>query len=437
MADTTRGAGLAPAVTRGDCLIIAGHGRLVAHVLERDDLVIGRDPACDLVIDHPTLSRRHARLRLGPPMSIQDLGSTNGVRVSRRTANGGDPVALEPGESFHIGGFSFNVVGRADVELSADLRSGRLRVEDPTPAGVPPFVRDVALNGTNVLILGESGVGKEVLAETVHGLSGRAGPLVRINCAAFADALIDNELFGHDKGAFTGAAASKPGLLESAQGGTVFLDEIGELALATQAKLLRAIESHEILRVGSVRPIKIDVRFVAATNRDLPREVAAKRFRHDLYFRLDGITLVVAPLRERRSRIAPLAMRFLDAAQPNIRLTPAALAALDGYAWPGNVRELKAVVERAVLLARGRDIDVRHLVFSPLVEAEPSHHDELADDDHAIAQLSPELRAQREQLIEALRRATGNQTRAAKALGISRTTLVNRLRLFHIARPRS
>ena len=454
MADTTvKGTG-GPAAGRGDFVLVAGHGQLITHELDKDEIVIGRDPACDLRLDHPNLSRRHALLRLGPPLTIQDLGSTNGVRVSRKTTHGGDPIALEAGESFHIGGFSFNVVGRAHSEAESSNRSGRdrLRVDDPTQGGVPSFVRDVAMSGTSVLIQGESGVGKDVLAETLHALSGRDGELARINCAALSEALVESELFGYEKGAFTGASGSKVGLLESAQGGTVFLDEIGELPLATQAKLLRAIESREVLRIGSIRPIKIDVRFIAATNRDLPTEVGAKRFRQDLYFRLDGITLMIPPLRERRDRIAALAVRFFEAAVAktgkSARLAPEMFAALHGYDWPGNVRELKAVIERGLLLSRGNELAVRHLAFTPRIDGAstpavvaatataPATISEATDDDPGLAHLSPEERDQRRELIAALEKFSGNQTRAAKALGISRTTLVNRLKVFRIARPR-
>jgi two-component system response regulator AtoC len=436
----------------GDFLMVAGHGQLITHVFVKTEVVIGRDPACDVAIDHPTLSRRHCVLRLGPPLTIQDLESTNGVRVSRQTTHGGPPISLEPGETFHIGGFSFNVVSRDLTESTSSHKSGRdrLRVDDPTVDGVPPFVRDVAASATSVLILGESGVGKDVLAETLHVLSGRVGELARVNCAALAEPLIESELFGHEKGAFTGAAGSKVGLLESAQGGTVFLDEIGELPPSIQAKLLRAIESREVLRIGSIRPIKIDVRFTSATNRDLPAEVAAKRFRQDLYFRLDGITLVIPPLRERRDRISSLAVQFLEAgarklSRPPARIAPDVFAALQDHDWPGNVRELKAVLERGLLLARGGELGVRHLAFSPRLDggASPSPPTQVAvaggsadEDDPLLAQLTPEQRQQRRELIEALERFSGNQTRAAKALGISRTTLVNRLKLFRISRPR-
>ncbi len=436
------------AAQRGDFVIVAGHGQLFTHTLDKDEIVIGRDAVCDLRIDHPALSKRHAILRLGPPVTIQDLGSTNGVRLSRQTHRGGERMALEPGESFHLGGFSFNVLEREHAHTSSSNRSGRdrLRVVDPTREGVPPFVRDVALSTTSVLILGESGVGKDVLAETLHVLSNRAGELARVNCAALAEALIENELFGHEKGAFTGASTSKVGLLESAQGGTVFLDEIGELPLGIQAKLLRAIESREVLRIGAIRPVSIDVRFIAATNRDLPAEVGAKRFRHDLYFRLDGITHVIPPRRERRDLIPALAARFLEAAvrragRPEARLSPNVFAALTSYDWPGNVRELKAVMERALLLARGGAIDVRHLAFSPRLATASATVATVAavrvDDDPLLAQLTAEERVQRRELLDALERCSGNQTRAAKLLGIARTTLVNRLKLFRINRPRS
>lgn len=451
MGNTTVKGGGAGGLAQGDFILVAGHGQLITRVVDKDTIVIGRDPSCDIAIDHPHLSRRHATLRLGPPLTIQDLGSTNGVRVSRTTTRGGDPIVLEPGESFHIGGFSFNVIGRGHAEASSSNRSGRdrLRVDDPTTAGVPPFVRDVARSTTSVLIQGESGVGKDVLAETLHALSGRQGDLARINCAALSEALIESELFGYEKGAFTGASGSKVGLLESAQGGTVFLDEIGELPLSTQAKLLRAIESREVLRLGSIRPIKIDVRFIAATNRDLPTEVGAKRFRQDLYFRLDGITLVIPPLRDRRDRIPALAMRFFDMAleksAKRATLAPEVFVALHGYDWPGNVRELKAVIERALLLSRGNEIGARHLAFTPRVDgasapavvAAAAIAPIVIADDPALAHLSAEEREQRRELIAALEKFSGNQTRAAKALGISRTTLVNRLNLFRIARPRS
>ncbi len=417
-------------MSTGDFLLVAGKGAFSTHALDRPALTIGRDRGCDIVIDDPSLSRRHATLRLGPPTTIQDLGSTNGVRVGGQLVKGGEPIALAPGEGFQIGSFACLIAAGDQGGATSSRRSGteRLRVEDPTIEGVPGFVRDVARTATSVLVLGETGAGKDVLAESLHVLSGRSGELARVNCAALAEPLIESELFGHEKGAFTGAAGTKVGLLESAQGGTVFLDEIGELPLATQAKLLRAIESREVLRIGSIRPIKIDVRFIAATNRDLPAEVAAKRFRQDLFFRLDGITLTLPPLRERAHRIRGLASGFLAQTGSGRSLSLDALEALEAHDWPGNVRELKAVIERAVLLSRGGVIGARHLAFSPRVAPAAPVADAFA--------LTAEQRTERERILAALEQAAGNQTRAAKELGVSRSWLTNRLRLYRIDRPR-
>ncbi|MBL8620078.1 MAG: sigma 54-interacting transcriptional regulator [Myxococcales bacterium] len=436
-------------------LLVAGEGTFATHVLGGGDLVIGRGEGCDVRLDHRVLSRRHAILRAGPPRTIQDLGSTNGTRVGGEQHRGGAPVPLAANDSFHIGPFSFVVVaGAASDNRSLSARDAT-RIVDPTPAGVPRLVRDVAATLTNVVILGETGVGKEVLAETVHALSGRSGAITRINCAALSDTLLESELFGHEKGAFTGAAAQKAGLLESADRGTVFLDEVGELPLSIQAKLLRAIEHREVLRIGATRPVPVDVRFVAATNRDLPAEVTAGRFRRDLFFRLDGMTLVIPPLRERVHLIGPLALGFLEAAgkragvQP--RLDGAVLAALEAYPWPGNVRELRAVIERAVLLAGAGPIGVRHLSFTrslatdepPAVAAPPvagagrARPATPADDAPALVGLDPEQRAERARIIAALEDCAGNQTRAARALGMARTTLANKLGLYRIPRPRT
>ncbi len=431
-----------PTAETSSLLIVAGKNTCTTHVLGGRDLVIGRAEDCDVRIEHRALSRRHAILRVGAPCAVQDLGSTNGTRVAGAYRHGGEPVALRANDSFHIGPFSFVLVSRspgADASMSA---RDALRVVDPTPDGVAPLVRELAAGASNVIILGETGVGKEVLAETLHRLSGRSGPLVRINCAALSDSLLESELFGHEKGAFTGAAAQRIGLLEAAGQGTVFLDEVGELPLAIQAKLLRAIEQREVLRIGSTRPIPIDVRFVAATNRDLPAEVEAGSFRRDLFFRLDGVTLVVPPLRERRSFIGPLALEFLAAARERTaaaaRVDPEVLRALDDYSWPGNVRELRAVIDRAVLLARGGDIAVRHLAFARVVEPPPPPPPPpAADDTAAVLGLDAEQRAERARIVAALEACAGNQTRAAQRLGMARTTLSGKLASYRIPRPRT
>jgi DNA-binding NtrC family response regulator len=426
-----------------DTLLVAGPGQLITHRLVKSEIVIGRAPDCDLVIDHAALSRRHAVLQL-KPLTLRDLGSTNGTRLGATVLTGGEAVALQAGDTFHIGPFSFMTIAS---KVPADSGTGdRLVIEDPTPTGVAPLIREIAASGVSTLVLGETGVGKEVLASTLHELSGRKGPFMRINCAALSESLLESELFGHDKGAFTGAVTARAGLLEAAEGGTVFLDEVGELPLSIQAKLLRAVEAREILRLGSTRPVKIDVRFVAATNRDLPQEVSAGRFRHDLYFRLDGVSLRIPPLRDRAGKIAPLALGFLEEAgrrlNRTLRASPALIAALEAHSWPGNVRELKAVIERAVLLASGGELAPKHLAFSPQAEAprapvESSSSPAIAlDDTTDLSFLTAEQREDRERVIAALEACVGNQTRAAKQLGISRTTLVNKLGLYRIPRPR-
>jgi two-component system, NtrC family, response regulator AtoC len=309
---------------------------------------------------------------------------------------------------------------------------------------VTPVVRDIARSGANVLILGETGVGKEVLAGTLHDLSERTGPMTRINCAALSESLLASELFGHEKGAFTGAVAQKVGLLETADKGTVFLDEIGEMSLEIQAKLLRVVENRELLRLGSTRPTPIEVRFVAATHRDLVADIEAGRFRRDLFFRLDGVELVIPPLRERRSAIARLARQFLADAcarekRSNLALEPSALAALEAHSWPGNVRELKAVIERAILLARGSAITPKHLAFTRRM-AEPVRPATSAPPARAadpLAELTEDQRSERARLVQALEDCGGNQSRAAKQLGISRTTMVTKLGFYRIKRPRA
>jgi two-component system response regulator AtoC len=439
----------------GGVLLVAGDGQFSTHELTGTDVVIGRGEGCDVVIDHKSLSRRHAVFRPGLSPTVQDLGSTNGTLVGGEVRHGGEPVALGRGEGFRIGPFSFVIVGSAQVERSVSLTgSDLLRVIDPTPTAIPRMVRDFAASAASVLILGETGVGKEVLASTIHGLSARTGEMTRINCAALTESLLESELFGHEKGAFTGAGAQKVGLIEAAHQGTVFLDEVGELPLGIQAKLLRAVEHREILRLGSTRPIAIDVRFIAATNRDLPAEVAAGRFRRDLYFRLDGVTLVIPPLRERRGLIGPLALRFLEAAQPRdaskpVRLGADVLTALEAYGWPGNVRELKAVIERAIVLARGGDVAVKHLQFArspggstppataPAPASVPPASIPPPAADAGSEVLDDEARADRDRVLKALDDCAGNQTRAAKQLGMSRTAFVTKLRIYRIPRPRT
>jgi DNA-binding NtrC family response regulator len=300
----------------------------------------------------------------------------------------------------------------------------------------------VAAGDIGILILGETGAGKDVLASHVHQASRRAqGPFVRINCAALAESLIESELFGHEKGAFTGSTGAKLGLLETARGGTVFLDEVGEIPLGIQAKLLQVIEQKQVTRVGGLTPHPIDVRFVAATNRDLERESERGTFRQDLYFRLAGFTVVMPPLRERRDEILPLAIHFLSRVQPAsaVRFSPEAEELLTSYSWPGNVRELRHVIERAVLLCSGSLVTPDHLPAEKMrstlvVRTAPA--EALPTTDETLPPLPPDKQRERDRILEILTEVGGNQSEAARRLGVSRSTLIVRIEEFGLRRPR-
>ncbi len=319
------------------------------------------------------------------------------------------------------------------------------------------FVKLIAAGDLGVLLLGETGVGKEVIAEEVHKLSRRsAGPFVRLNCAALSEQLLESELFGHEKGAFTGADKSKPGLIETASGGTVFFDEIGELSMNLQVKLLRVIEEKQALRVGGVKPRALDVRFVAATNRDLEQQAKQGGFREDLYYRLAGATVILPPLRERPADIEPLARMFLQNTSVHLgrhapEIHPDARALLLSYRWPGNVRELRNVIERAALICGSEAIGVAHLpstirnggggdagdprsfagttqTIPPPLLSRPGVTTEIAHD----AVIDPE----HQRIVEVLTACGGNQSRAAKELGLSRAALIRRLEKIGVIRPR-
>ena len=410
---------------RGDGrLLVTGGDTVLSFPLRSDEVTIGRAPECDIVLPHDALSRRHARLRLAPTLTIEDLGSRNGTRIRGVLLEPKAPAPLVVGEAFQIGRFHFLVARMRSEPSFASIRDATLRVVDPTPSAVPAFVRDLATSPLSILLSGETGVGKEVLAQTIHELSQRTGALVRVNCAAIAPSLVESELFGHEKSAFTGASQTRVGLIEAAQGGTVFLDEVGELPEPLQAKLLRVIETREITRLGAVIPIALDVRFVAATNRDLATEVAERRFRSDLFYRLDGATLFIPPLREHRDRIGPLARKFLTTNARTEILDAAVLARLEAHDWPGNVRELKAVIERAMVLAGDQPLRPRHLAIRQ-VQTKPAPV--AASNDESL---------ERQRIVDALDACAGNQTRAAKLLGISRATLVTKLSIHRIQRPR-
>ena len=305
------------------------------------------------------------------------------------------------------------------IRIGQQERGFGLITEDPGMQELLATVARVAPSDLPVLIQGESGTGKELVARAIHIASPRSKqPFVAINCAAMAEGLLESELFGHEKGSFTGAVLRKPGLFEVADKGVLFLDEIGEVSSGVQVKLLRAIETREILRVGSTRPVRIDVRIVSATNKNVKTEMQEGRFREDLYYRLNGVTIRLPPLRERRGDIPLLARHFLDRFGPKKQLTPRALQTLTAYAWPGNVRELQMVIHRAAILASKDVIDADDL---PLDVRDQGWKSAAVRTDMSLADI------EREYIETILRQNEGHRGKTARALGIDPKTLYNKL----------
>jgi transcriptional regulator with PAS, ATPase and Fis domain len=279
----------------------------------------------------------------------------------------------------------------------------------------------------SLLLQGETGTGKDVLAQFIHHSSSRRnGPFIPVNCSAIPEALIESELFGHEQGAYTDARAAKKGLFEAADGGTLFLDEIGDMSPQMQAKLLRAVEKRSFRRLGGLQDIEVDVRIVAATNRDLAAAVRGGRFRLDLYHRLSVIEIVIPPLRERRDGILPLAEHFLSLHRRKMAFSPKAVSRLMSHDWPGNVRELRNVVERAAMLEDGDVIEASDIEFTMTrASSEPAE----SRSDLSLASV------EREAIERALAQAHGNQTAAAALLGITRDILRHRMKKFGLLKP--
>lgn len=432
------------------------------ELIPGSSLLIGRTAEADIVIDDSSVSRQHARLFIGSRIELEDLGSSNGTtlvrdehaEVEESTASNTGPLPphqrteVRPGDVIRIGMTVMAIQHRGkpiSLMPTASSTSGPIRL-DPEMLRTHALVQRAASTEISILILGDTGVGKEVMAESIHRHSPRAGhTFLKLNCAALTASLLESELFGHERGAFTGAHATKAGLLESANGGTVFLDEIAELPLSTQAKLLRVLEERTVIRVGATKPKRINVRFIGATNRDLAQQVRAGEFRSDLYYRIAGLVVRIPPLRERPSEIEPLALHFFKelsrgCGKPEVRLTRAALDKLKTYAWPGNVRELRNVIERATLLATSGVADVEHI----LIEALDPFSSRPSDSETRRVKIPPGPTSvpangsedERARVMRALEEYAGNQTRAARALGISRRTLINRLEAFGLPRPR-
>jgi two-component system response regulator AtoC len=421
-------------------LVVTREGKATVHALADGAVVtVGRDMPCEVRIPDLSVSRKHALVHVGNKIEVEDLGSQNRTRVRGVPVPRNARVELKVGETVEF--------GRAPATLqlavpSAGMTGGQVASRPTEPLGGDEVVvldatmrelhrtlDQVAAADISVLLLGETGVGKDVLAEAIHRRSPRRDKaFLRLNCATLTEHLLESELFGHERGAFTGASAAKPGLLEFAADGTAFLDEVGELPLSLQAKLLHALETRQVRRVGGTTTRTLGCRFVAATNRDLEADVGKGTFRADLYYRLSGVSLRVPPLRERTTEIEPLARRFVSEScmrqnrSPVLHIEAEALEILKGYSWPGNIRELRNVIERAVALCPGQNIGTQHL--AQLVNKTAAA---------PVGQLRDAVDAvERQRVLDVLRRCHGNQSQAARELGIARNTLAARLRRWGV-----
>ena len=424
------------------CVVSASAGVRSVPISETGALTIGRSDTCDIVVADESASRRHAILRA---RTIEDLGSRNGTVVAGRRLLPGESVPIDVGVVIEIGTAMLLIHRGPPVIEPGPPTVGGPVIVDPTMQRLYAMLDVVAPSTLPVLLLGETGTGKEVFASELHGRSARRKqPFLRLNCASLSGSLLESELFGYERGAFTGATQAKPGLFEAGHGGTVFLDEVGELPLETQAKLLRVLDGGEVLRLGSVKPKMVDVRWVAATNRDLGVLAQAGSFRSDLFYRLNGISITIPPLRRRSNDILPLAERFtreasLREGRAAMRLSDVTRQALLAYPWPGNVRELKSVIDRAVVLAAGPSTGGAILPDHLLLPMHPMSAPEPSPMASILPPLPPDATGtplEREQLLEALQRTGGNQTEAAKLLGVARRTLINRMEKYGLARPR-
>jgi len=405
-----------------------------SHAIDRPLLLVGRSDLCDWRIDDSSIDPEHMEVRCeGGLLRVRDLGSRRGTRLDGRSLHGDEAVPL--GSNLQLG--------------NLNIRLQRCRREQPLPTRIGDHFHDmvgqsermhqifslidrIADQDVPVLILGETGTGKELVARAVHRASTRSeGPFIAINCGALPENLIESELFGHVKGAFTGAVNDKKGAFRAADGGTLFLDEIGELPLHLQSRLLRALENGDIVPVGSTEVYRPKVRIVAATNRDLAHESASGEFRADLFYRLFGVPIYLPPLRQRRDDIPLLISHMLAKFAPDehIELDTEAIQLLVHQDWQGNVRSLQNTLVRAVAIRKSNHITVDDLVFPPNTRSNaeslrwPSSAAPISPEEHELSRMD---RAQRRVIIEVLEEVGGSKRKASPILGIARSTLYHR-----------
>lgn len=415
---------------------------------ERGAVSLGRAPDCGVCLPDPdrVLSRVHCELRVRPGGVFVVDRSFNGTHLAEAPLRRGEPRLFRVGPTLSLGNWQVEIRrGEPGNDASSGLSSTfapssnglaaavtqgdwhGMRADSPPMMALFTYIERVAAFAVPVLVVGETGTGKELVARAVHSASPRARKrLVAVNCGAIHGETAHSRLFGHEKGAFTGASSDSAGAFREADGGTLFLDEIGELSMLQQTALLRVLERREVVPMGSSRPVPVDYRLVAATHRDLPREVAAGRFREDLYYRLDVAVLRVPPLRERASDIPGLARHFLAvlASGTTPDLTTDAVELLLDHSWPGNVRELRNTMLRALLASDGGPIEPRHVA----IREAPRRPALFAAEPMSTWEQPPvAFAAEKARILGALDRAAGNRKEAARLLGVARSTLYSRM----------
>jgi DNA-binding NtrC family response regulator len=419
-------------VRRGKLVVLSGPDKGEAFVLDRPELTIGSKEDNSVILSDPTVSRTHAvLLETGGRYVIKDLNSTNGTYLDGVLVK---EAVLEFGRTMTLGETEMKLVPfQEKIEAFPSSKNvfGEVYGQSLAMRQIFGILEKVASTDVAIVVEGETGVGKELLARAIHENSSRAkGPFVVFDCSAIAENLIESELFGHERGAFTGATHSRRGVFELAGGGTVFIDEIGELGLDLQPKLLRVLETREVRRVGGTLTQRIDFRLIAATHRNLTKAVNEGGFREDLFYRLSVLRLRIPPMRERKDDIPlivqklllNLAKEFKMVSVPTI--APETLQILNSYDWPGNIRELRNVLSRALAIGGRDEIRPGDLLLS--ADTGPGH----GKMDSLVGRSLEEI--ERTAIVQTLQSRQGNKTQTARALGIAYSTLYEKLKKYGI-----
>lgn len=405
-------------------------GRVV--VVSKSRVVVGRSRTADLMLDHSSVSGAHFELRIGSNgIEVRDLNSTNGIRIGQVSII---HAIVGPGTTISVGDCDVQIAGVDEVEVpvSEERRLGGMIGSSQAMREVFAQMQRLSRTPLDVLVIGETGTGKELVSQAIHTLSTRAAqPFVTLDCGTLARDLFEAAIFGYRRGAFTGAHADTPGFAEDANGGTLFIDEIGELSLELQVKLLRLLAQREVVRIGETRPRAVNVRIIAATNRDLEKMVSEGQFREDLYYRLSQARVELPPLRHRGNDVVELAESFVkDVAQERgiaLVLAPELKEALMRHPWPGNVRELRAAILRAAYLARGGTIESKDVVLGRSVAS--GQIDWLC----TLSYHEAHLEFDRMYIGRALEQAKGSAAACARKVHMSRTTLARIIKKLKIS----